>query len=218
MDIGATNLFAELGLVAQPDKKSNNELGQQDFLRLMLAQVQNQNPLEPQSNGEFLAQLAQFGVVDGIQKMNVGFEDLSDRLAGEQTLAAAQLLGREVLVPGNLRQTGSGLSGVVKLPQPAERVDIEISDARGVTVYRATLDGRNGGELAFAWNGRDADGELLPAGQYSVSARARMGSRTESLDTLLSAPVNGVTRDGGQVRLELDGLSPARLSDVRRIT
>jgi len=219
MEIGSagSNPFTSLGLTREQSQKGKQELGQQDFLELMLAQVQNQDPLKPQSNGEFLGQMAQFSMVDGIQQLNTGFGDLGDRLAGEQTLAAANLLGREVLIPADARTTGDGMSGLVELERPASEVKVDIINSAGETVRSLTLDGSQGGELPFAWDGRNGEGELLPPAEYRISARAIDNGQSTQLSTLLSAPVSAVTRDGATVQLELDGLPPASMSDIRRI-
>lgn len=219
MEIASTgsNPFADLGLTRDKAQKGKQELGQQDFLELMLAQVRNQDPLKPESNGDFLAQMAQFSMVDGIQQLNTGFGDLGDRLVGEQTLAAANLLGREVLIPANARTTGTGMGGLVELDQPAEEVKVDILNASGETVRSLTLDGSLGGELPFVWDGRNAEGEILPPAEYRVSARAIDNGQSTQLSTLLSAPVTAVSRDGATVQLELDGLPPASMSDIRRI-
>lgn len=219
MDIASTgsNPFTSLGLTRDQPQKGQQELGQQDFLELMLAQVRNQDPLKPQSNGEFLGQMAQFSMVDGIQQLNTGFGDLGERLAGEQTLAAANLLGREVLIPADARTTGDGMRGLVELNQPAGEVKIDILNSSGETVRSLSLDGSQGGALPFTWDGRNDKGETLPAAEYRISARAIDNGQSTQLPTLLSAPVTAVSRTGATVQLELDGLPPAAMSDIRRI-
>jgi flagellar basal-body rod modification protein FlgD len=217
MQIDGSNPFSALGIGSQASAASDRQLGQQDFLRLMMAQFQNQNPLEPMENTEFLGQMAQFSMVDGVQQLNSGFATLADRLAGEQTLAAASLLGREVLVETDRIYSEDGFSGVVSLPTAATRVEVDILNASGDTVRRLTLNGSSAGELAFEWDGTDSQGVPLGAGTYTVQARGVDGSGSTALTTLLAAPVTAVRREGADVTLELDGLPPARLSDVRRI-
>lgn len=219
MDIASSsaNPFSALGLTREVPDQKKQELGQEDFLRLLLAQVQNQNPLEPQSNGEFLAQMAQFSTVDGVQALNQGFAELGERLAGEQTLSAASLLGRDVLVEAQGRYSDAGIAGSVQLDRPAERVAIEVVDGSGRTVRRLSFDGSAGGEIAFAWDGRDAEGEMLPAADYRLVASAQRPGGSEQLATWLAAPVRAVTRDGNSVQLELEGLPATPLSDIRRI-
>jgi flagellar basal-body rod modification protein FlgD len=82
----------------KPKETSSNELGKDDFLKLMIAQLNNQNPLEPQANAEFVAQLAQFSQVEGIQNMSKGFESLSNSYKSSQALQASSLVGGAVTV------------------------------------------------------------------------------------------------------------------------
>src|SRR6056300_2030238 len=77
-------------------------LGQQDFLKLMTTQLQNQDPFSPMENGDFIAQMAQFSTVSGIQQMNNGLSGLADQMRQMRIATASNLLGHSVLVPGNL--------------------------------------------------------------------------------------------------------------------
>ena len=88
---------AGLGL-NQPDKLPRKRLGQKDFLRLMVAQVKNQDPMQPQANGEFLSQLAQFSTNDGVTKMQESLQQMASSLQSNQALQASALVGRKVLV------------------------------------------------------------------------------------------------------------------------
>jgi len=92
-------------------------LGQEDFLRLMVAQLRNQNPLQPMENGEFLTQIAQFGTVSGVRQLNAAFEALSESLYSSQALQAASLVGRRVQVPGGegYLAEGGGLAFAAEL-------------------------------------------------------------------------------------------------------
>ena len=80
-----------------PQQRSNDELGQEDFLTLMISQFRNQDPFEPMDNGDFLGQLAQFGTVSGIENLNSAFAGLAGSIQSEQALQAANLVGRDVL-------------------------------------------------------------------------------------------------------------------------
>ena len=96
----------------QPEKKANDELGQSEFLDLMIAQLQHQDPLNPADSGEFLGQLAQFGTVNGITELQNSFADLATSLQSSQALQASTLVGRNVLIPGNVVNFAGG-SGAV---------------------------------------------------------------------------------------------------------
>ena len=81
----------------QIDSPIKKKLGQQDFLRLMVAQIQNQDPMQPQMNGEFLSQLAQFSTNDGVAKMQESLQQMATSLQSNQALQASALVGRKVL-------------------------------------------------------------------------------------------------------------------------
>ena len=108
-------------------------LGQEDFLELMTTQLQNQDPFKPMENGDFLAQMAQFSTVDGIQNLQKSFEQLSQSLVSNQALQAAGLVGRSVLAPTGLAalESGGAVKGVVSLPASSSEVTVHITDASG---------------------------------------------------------------------------------------
>src|SRR5262245_53832534 len=120
MTINTSGLDLEgLGLRSPADTApvKRSELGQEDFLRLMITQFKNQDPFKPMENGEFLAQLAQFSTVKGLDDLNNSFGNLSSSVVSNQALQASSLLGRTVLVDGNMGNLDAGgqLSGAVEL-------------------------------------------------------------------------------------------------------
>src|SRR5258708_1977704 len=105
MTIPTVNVNSQLGQNQQAQLPQKN-LGQRDFLKLMVAQIQNQDPTHPQANGEFLAQLAQFSTNDGIMKMQNSLQELSASLQSNQALQASALVGRKVFVESNILALG----------------------------------------------------------------------------------------------------------------
>ena len=98
------NILDKIG-VRSPENtptKRKNSLGQEDFLKLMTTQLQNQDPFAPMENGEFIAQMAQFSTVTGITEMGQTLKGLSDKLNEFRIATASDLLGNSVLVPGNV--------------------------------------------------------------------------------------------------------------------
>src|SRR5574344_1054483 len=81
------------------DREVNKDLGKNEFLELLVAQLNNQNPLDPQDNGEFVAQLAQFSTLEGIEKLNDSMGDIISSVQSSQTLQAASLVGKSVIIP-----------------------------------------------------------------------------------------------------------------------
>lgn len=210
------------GLLApRPTGKGRDELGQADFLKLMIAQFRNQDPFEPMDNGEFLGQLAQFGTVNGIDELQTSFKELGATIQSEQVLQAANLVGRSVLATsdvGYLPPDGT-VHGAVDLPEAAAGVQVEILDAAGEVVRRIDLGVRQAGLAAFEWDGRDADGVAMEAGHYSINARALIGNEAEGVETLVQSNIQSVNlgRHGAGMTLNLTGGDSLSVSQVRQI-
>lgn len=208
-------------LTPPPEARSSSDLGQEDFLKLMVTQFQNQDPFEPMDNGDFLGQLAQFSTVNGIESLNDSFGGLSDSLQGEQVLQASNLVGRSVLAEndvGFLPSEGS-VAGAVELRSSASNVQIEITDATGQLVQRLQLGQQAPGMARFEWDGRDANGDRAPEGSYLVTTRVLRGTQVESAETLLESDIESVSlgQFGQGMTLNLPGGGTMSLSQVRRI-
>ena len=114
-------ILSKLGVKTQEEvqKQGNkNTLGQEDFLKLMTAQLQNQDPFAPMDNGDFIAQMAQFSTVTGITEINNNLTNLGSKLEPNRVATAAQFLGHSVLVPGQVASPDDKgeIHGVVDLP------------------------------------------------------------------------------------------------------
>ncbi|MCG8435569.1 MAG: flagellar hook assembly protein FlgD [Gammaproteobacteria bacterium] len=218
-----TNDFDRLGL-SQSTPTSNqpqDQLGQEDFLQLMIAQFQNQDPFKPMENGDFLGQLAQFGTVSGIQDLQTSFSSLSESLLSDQTLEAAGLLDRDVLSATNTAaiENGGGISGAVELPEGATGITVSIQDEAGELVRRFQIEGSAEGLTHFTWDGVSMDGTPAVAGVYQVNVEAEIGGRTESVETLLAGRVSSISLDasGQGILLNVSGLGELPLHLIRQI-
>ena len=128
-----TALFEKLGISKNTEAKQggSDTLGQSDFLKLMTTQLQNQDPFAPMDNGDFIAQMAQFSTVTGIEEVNSSLKTLVDKFDQGRIATASNLLGHSVLVPGNISRPAdkSELHGVLDLPQATSMARVVISDA-----------------------------------------------------------------------------------------
>jgi len=216
------NPFADLnGVAPPPEAKPRDELGQEDFLKLMITQFRNQDPFEPLDNGDFLGQLAQFSTVNGITSLNDSFAGLATSVQEEQALQAANLVGHSVLAAsdvGYLREDDA-LAGAVELRSSASNVQVEITDASGQLVRRLDLGEQPPGMARFVWDGRDSNGDVAAEGHYLVTTRVARGNFVESAETLLEAEIESVTlgQFGRGMTLNLPGGTTMSLSQVRRI-
>ena len=208
-------------LAPPPAEKSNSELGQGDFLTLMITQFQNQDPFEPMDNGEFLGQLAQFSTVSGIDSLNTSFAGLSGSMQDNQALQAAGLVGRTVLAVSDMAYLGDsgGLDGAIELESSASNVQIDITDEAGVLIRRLDLGEQPPGLASFSWDGIDADGDRADSGQYQVSARVVRGTDTENVPTVIEAEIESITlgQFGGDMSLNLEGGQRMPLGRVYQI-
>ncbi len=215
--------FAALGLSRREEQQGTNDpskLGMDTFLKLMVTQMNNQDPFEPMENGDFLAQIAQFGAVSGLDQINNQIGDLSASLTSGQALQAGGLVGHEVLVPvdsGYLAPGGS-IRGQVELTQSSPEVTLRIHDQAGQLVREMPLGGAPGGPLRFDWDGTDDAGAHLPPGRYRVSVTAAQGEGSVDLQAQLFSRVESVSlsaREG--VTLNLEGLGPVAFANIQQI-
>jgi flagellar basal-body rod modification protein FlgD len=219
----ASDIYKSLGLTSDSSsttKSKEASLGQADFLRLMTEQLQHQDPLKPMENSAFLGQLAQFSTVQGITDLNTSVNSFSSAMSSDQVLRGAQLVGHEVLVPSAkmaLEDTGS-VSGVVAAPS-AGTVNFDITDANGQKIKTLSVQADKAGEVAFEWDGTDANGNRMAAGTYSITANHTDTSGTDSkLSTYVQAPVESVTVGSDGLYLNLKGLGTAPIDYVLRVS
>lgn len=212
----------ELGLIRQdPPAKRRNELGQEDFLKLMVTQMTHQNPLKPMENTEFLTQMAQFGTVSGIQALQKSFTDFANAIGSDQTLQAAGLIGRKVLVPGDqaLLAAGGEIQGAVELGKPATSVTVKILDPTGAPIRTLDLGAHDAGQLEFKWDGLKDDGTVADPGLYRIQAEGTVEGTGQTLTTLVVAPVESVAAkpSGYGLSVEVPGLGQVDFKDIRQI-
>lgn len=207
-------------------KKNNNELGQAAFLELMITQMKNQNPLEPQDNSEFVAQLAQFSSVEGLERLNKNFTSFMSTNA----LQASSLVGRSVSVESDTStlQNGGLISGTFDLDYSSKDAKISIYDDVGSLVQSIPLGELSKGENVFRWDGQniEVNGKLLDwkapdngaaVGVYKIQVTATQNGKQESLKTSLSANVNSVSiNEDGELILNLAGIGPVNVKDVKQ--
>ncbi len=210
----------DIGLgISQPSKANDN--GQTDFLNLFVAQLQNQDPLEPQDGSQMLSQLAQFSQVEGISNLDASFKELAASLQSNQALQAANMVGRQVeLASSTGLLTGQGLQGSVEVPEGVSDVTLEFRNQQGELVKTMNLTGVEDGFAPFSWNGLSDNGDALEQGNYSVTAKTLFAGETTQLATYVKANVDSVTVDKNNQSLILNvaGYGSATMNDIRNIS
>lgn len=210
------SVLASLGAVRE---KAASEGAMQDrFLKLLVTQLRNQDPLNPMDNAQMTSQLAQISTVDGIERLNQTLQALMTNADNTQALQAAQLVGREVLVPGGgVTLTREGALAGVELAEPADRVTALIRDGSGIDIRTLDLGPLDAGTHTFYWDGVADSGARAANGAYTVTLKAQRGDTAPSAAALTPAKVLGVSRSGAGVSLDLGALGPIQLADVKRI-
>ncbi|MFT7387456.1 MAG: flagellar basal-body rod modification protein FlgD [Candidatus Endobugula sp.] len=208
---------------------SGDELGQTAFLELMITQMENQDPLSPQENSDFIAQLAQFSSVEGLERLNTNFDSFTSSFISNQALQASSLVGRSVSVPSSEAALSEGgfVGGSIDLPASTTSMSMGIYNSQGTLVEQIPMGAQSAGDIIFRWDGNrmEVNGELsawesenpITSGDYSFEVIATQNGEPEQLSTALTANVNSVTSGAnGQLILNLSGLGAVSINDVKQ--
>lgn len=223
--------YASLGLGVNSSTSGSTakkgDLAQNDFLKLMTAQLMNQDPFAPMDNGEFLGQMAQFSTVSGIQSLQSSFESLAQSLQSSRVLQASSMVGKQVLVNSNQAElfgtldangapAAGSLRGAVDVPENVSQVSLRIQSSTGETLRAMTIPVSAQGLTEFSWDGRLADGSYAPSGVYNVVAEAKVNDSLQSLAVRAAAPVTSVSLSGDAILLHTSR-GNINLDEVTRI-
>ena len=213
-------LYDSLGLSRSNEPKAE-PTKQDQFMQLLIAQLKNQDPLQPQENGEFLSQLAQFDTATGIKDLQDSFNSFTSTMQSNSALQASSLVGRSVMAPGGYAQLeiGKAVTGEINLGASTTNLVIEVSDASGQLVKTIPMGTQGAGEVQFSWDGTDNAGNYMPPGGYRIRATADIGTEQVAQEVMVSAKVDSVTiGQGGQgLKLNLAGLGSIDFTDVKEI-
>jgi flagellar basal-body rod modification protein FlgD len=211
--------FSDIGLGPPATTKKEDQLGQEQFLSLMITQLKNQDPFKPMESGEFLGQLAQFGTVSGLQTLQTSFDGLATSLVSNQALQAASLVGRSALVASNVAPLTEGgtVDAAVDLPASTGGLHVEVRDASGVVVRHIELGAQSAGLVRFTWDGLTDTGGAAPAGSYELVAQFASGSESVAADTLVTARVDSVLFGADGFTVDLRGIGEMPFSAIREI-
>ncbi|MCQ2995498.1 flagellar hook assembly protein FlgD [Pseudomonas syringae group sp. J309-1] len=200
---------------------SNDALGKDAFLQLLVTQMKNQNPLEPQDNGEFVAQLAQFSSLESMQNLTTTVDGIAGLYQSSQALQASSLVGRSVVVNAGATtvDTAKGMTGSVVVPASSSTTNVKIYDAQMNLVKTVDMGSQSAGTSSFSWDGTNEAGEKVASGNYSFVASGSLDGTATGLATYLPATVNSVTTgvNGGEMMLNLAGGQSIALSKVQTI-
>lgn len=207
---------------SQQADNSNSKLGQEQFLKLLVAQMQNQDPINPMDGKEFASQLAQFNSVEQLIGVNDGLESLRQSQemmsAGMTNSMAASLTGKEVRALSNKVHLEPGKEATInyELNNSAAKVDIVIRDASGSEVRKVSLEGLGSGENSWEWDGKTNDGARAPDGNYTVDIQASNGDSPVKSRMFIEGVANKVRFAGNGVMLSIGNIE-VPIGDVESV-
>lgn len=226
IDQSTLSSLKELGLTRQKDNSrerdvKSEDMGQDQFMELMIAQMKHQDPTNPTDSNQFMSEIAQFTTASGIKELQSSFEEFAGSVRSNRALQASALVGRTVSVPsqsGYLPQDGS-LNGEVELPSGTQNAVVGVYDAAGQLVHRIDLGMQPAGKVPFSWDGTTADGQQLPSGEYRIQGEALIEGEMQGVSANTYAEVQSVDLGGAgdDIRLNLSGLGATSFSDVKQI-
>ncbi len=207
---------------------SQNLIGdtQDRFLTLLIAQMQNQDPLNPMDNAQVTSQIAQLSTVNGITQLNNTLLALSGQMDVSQSMQAAALIGKGVLVPGEKISLGSSADGDLReatpfgldVVSPTESVTVSILDASGKAIRKIEMGAQQVGIVSVQWDGKDDAGLAVPDGKYTVQVAARNADgEPVTVDPLTYGKVGSVAYTADGLRLDLGLAGRYSLMDIRKI-
>ncbi|HEX7817108.1 flagellar hook assembly protein FlgD [Dyella sp.] len=200
-------------------------VSQADFLKLLTAQLQAQDPTNPMDNSQFVAQLAQFSQLQATQDLNTNLQALStsvnNSMQTSQVINSSSLLNREVLVPAtSMTLDSSDSAGGALNFSAAGTATVTISDAAGNAIRHITVTNASAGLSQFTWDGKDDSGNVVSNGSYSLSAKVTNADGSSgTADTYVAGKVSGVGFGGSSVGtyLQVAGVGGVPLSQVAQI-
>lgn len=191
--------------------------GQDRFLKLLISQMKNQDPLNPMDNAQVTSQMAQISTVSGIDKLNTSIVSMMSQFAGMEAVQGASLAGRDVMVAGNTLTLAGAAAGGFELPSAVDAVGITVFDASGQAVHTTQLGTAPAGIHRFEWDGMTDAGQKAADGQYTFKVTTTTSGSDAVAQALTLGTVTGVSRGASGLELDLGALGVRALADIKRI-
>ncbi|MDD5176100.1 MAG: flagellar hook assembly protein FlgD [Sterolibacterium sp.] len=204
---------------ATPGANSMSET-EDRFLKLLVTQLKNQDPLNPLDNAQMTSQMAQISTVNGIEKLNTTLLSLMSNSTDAEKMQAVALVGRGVLVPGTgiTYKAKDGMAfGGLDLTAPADSVTVSINDANGIPVRTLNLGAMEAGSNTFQWDGKSDSGVVAADGAYTFSVSAKRGTSKVDNTALQLGMVTSIMSSSQGVGLNVGSLGQFKMSDVRAV-
>jgi flagellar basal-body rod modification protein FlgD len=203
------------------DKAAKNDvLGKDAFLKLLVTQLQNQDPLNPLDDKEFIAQLAQFSSLEQMTNISSGITSLTEKTGQQDMLSAVNYIGKEVTAEGSEMTKGENYVTPVyfTLSGAAAQVFANVYDANNNLVRTEKFTSMQAGEFAFNWDGKDYNGNAVGSGQYNVYFAAESPTGAAVLvDTEVSGTVTALEQGDGETYFRLSDGRKISFSDIKKV-
>ena len=216
----ASDIYASINAAGSTTSTTTSSVEEQQnrFLKLLVTQLKNQDPLNPMDNAEFTSQLAQINTVSGIEKLNSTLSTLVDSLGSTQAQEATAMIGKHVMVPGSGLVLSSGAAyGAVNLAGKADSVKLTITDSAGNVVKTEDLGAQEAGVIDFAWDGNTDDETKAADGNYKFTVTATQGSNTVTATALQLGTVSALVRTSSGFQLDLGSLGKVDFKNVYQV-
>jgi flagellar basal-body rod modification protein FlgD len=210
-NVDSSNPYAALN--GQKTVSDNSTEASDRFLKLLVAQMQNQDPLSPMDNAQVTSQMAQISTVTGIDKLNSSVNGLSSQFMQMQALQSAALVGSDVIVVGNkvaMTTDGKGLGGF-ELKSPADKVQVEIKNAAGLVVDTINMGAASAGLNSFTWTPKEGTATT----GLTFNVKATSGATKIESTPLMRDKVTAINTAGSSVQLELMNAGTVDYADVK---
>jgi flagellar basal-body rod modification protein FlgD len=184
------------------------------FLKLLVAQMNNQDPLNPMDNAQMTSQMAQINTVSGIQQVNTSIQAMAQQFASLQMLQGASMVGRDVLIPGNALNVDAGVGkGAIELSGSASSVNIEVLTPGGQLVDTIQLGNLPAGRTSFEWDASQYTG----GNNLTFKATAIEGGKAVATTSFVQSKVASVGTSNGTMTVQLKGREAVLYSDISAI-
>ena len=189
------------------ESENDNALGKEDFLKLLITQLENQDPLNPNDPSEFIAQLAQFSSLEQLISVNENLQIIQDYQNSLENLSATKYFGKSIIANGNAIEHESGTSSNImfSLPEDASIVSVNLYDQSGNFIVSLEQTDLSAGDHVIEWDGTDGNTNVLPSGVYLFNVQAiDFEQNMIEANTYIEGIVTGAKYNSGQVYLTLD--------------
>lgn len=207
------------GAAAATQSATTSSEIQDRFLKLLVTQLKNQDPLNPLDNAQITSQLSQISTVSGIEKLNTTLQGLSSSLMSSQSLQSTALIGHTVFTEGNTLALTRGETAPagIQLATAADSVKVNVLGPSGAIVRQLELGPRQAGLAGFKWDGLNDAGASVASGTYTFQVTASSGGQKVGATPLAAGTVSSVTLGADGLRVTVGGVGDVTTNQIKRI-